>query len=660
MGQSQGYKQVTGEIPATAEMCPARTLDTATGTVALPGKGVSWTAHPVYDRIMPPITDEQMVTLARKLGVQAAAFEVQSYRAKREELIQLEAADPLRYGFDLPHWKDARSFLSNRDELVALGGNGSAKTEFGGKLVNEIISRPNKFVLCVTTNEDLSKQKQQAAVNKYLPPVYRRVAVGPRKRNSVQNVNYSQKGGFTENTFVLANRSQVWFKTVEQYLRAPTSFEGPEYDLIWLDEPVPIALLNTLRLRAAKRAGKIFLSFTAVSGFDAVCADALTGAKLVRSFPIDYCWPGFETKVVVPELTLTEELVRDCPRGHMPYLLQPLNPRQAVICFWTHWNMFLPWQSLFDKMKGKPKAVVKCRLFGWAEKMSGTQFPAFNPNVHVVPVEKVPAEGSDFMADDPAIARSHFILWCRVDHLGRKFIFDESPRYESEGEWVNADGERGDGQRMYAGKGVDWYREYIRAREEEHRRERRGSKVEGRRPEVRREFAGSGLSALGSRPISSVEGRGQDAGANFSAFDFRLSALDSDYVEPERVGDPRAFATQSAAAGGGKSLFELYEDGENPMFFRAAPIRQTVALDIEIINDWLSYDDDKDLSVENEPKLFISERCQNLIRALSNWNPEQGGDSPWKDPIDTLRYLAVGDPQYSDPKAPEVVGGRGF
>lgn len=627
---------------------------------------LKWTRHPMVDRVIPPLNEEELRAWLAKPGGYDAALE---YWRRHEAAIRESEEDPLRRGFEFEFWKDFRELLARKDEVYALGGNGPGKTEIGGKVVVETLMRQRGMkVLCVAQNENASKQLQQPSVHKYLPAELRRVteSQGPRRRGTIANVNWSQKGGFTEGTFVLPNRAQCWFKTVEQYERDNTSFEGPEYDLVWIDEPAPIALVDTLVYRVAKRRGKFLFTFTSIHGFDSVCQRVLTGAKVLVSLPMNWVWgpsgpangPGgpataaplrsaaakkleaavpkpylargyADERVVIPELRMNEEQVKGVPAGHMPYLMQPLNPAQGVIFLWTHWNLFSPrfredprdpatenahWPALFKVAKGKSLSTVRTRLFGWAEKISGCQFPQFNPNVHVLedPARAAQVltrirngEMTSYQAGDPAIARSYFLLWAAVDELGRVFVFDESPRFE-EGDWVNSSEDRGDGQRVHAGRGVNFYKAYIRRREGEH---------------------------------------GQEA--------------------LRRKGDPRAFATQSAAAQGGESLFELFDaDGGTaetaPLHWEPAKVRAQISLDLERINDALAWDENKPISVENEPKLYVLARCQNLIRSMLNWNPEQGSDSPWKDPIDTLRYLFDEPLYYVNPNVPEVVGGRGW
>lgn len=579
---------------------------------------LKWTPHPLLDcdPRMRPLTEPELKSwLAKPNGLDSAL----QYWQLREDRIKEALSDPLERGFELPFWGDFRKFLSERDELYALGGNGPGKTELGGKIVVEKLrSERGMKVLCVAQNENASKQLQQPAVYKYLPRGLRELCEkgGPRRRDTIKNITWSQKGGFTEGTFVMANRSQCWFKTVEQYERDNTSFEGPEYDLVWIDEPAPLTLVDTLSYRVGKRRGKFLFTFTAINGFDAVCMKILTGARVLRSLPMNYDHQlnGPNPAIVIPELSLKEQQIKGLPDGHMPYMMQPLNPRQGIIFLWTHWNVFLPRDeqnpqipALFIKCIGKSKATVRTRLFGWAERVSGCQFPMLDNNVHIIAREDLPApeEGTDYMAADPAIARSYFILWARVDQNGRVYVYDESPTFD-EGQWVDDDGKAGDGQRMNAGKGTEWYKRTIRLREKAH----------------------------GAQPV-------------------------------KRKGDPRGFATEAAAKHGGNSLFELFANegqGEllEPMIFSPAQVRNTILLDLEKVNDLLAYNPDKPITVENEPHLYITSNCQNLIRAMLNWDPAQGQNSPWKDPIDTLRYLVDEPLYYMDPDVPEVVGGRGW
>lgn len=337
-----------------------------------------------------------------------------------------------------------------------------------------------------------------------------------------------------------------------------------------------------------------------------------------------------------PELKLDEVHVRGCPAGHMPFVMQPLDPNAGLVFTWCHWNPFQPTGTfgggglpdLFDTCLGQPKWKVRVKLFGWIEKLAGARIGNFDPNIHVIPHAKIEAllaekKLTTYCMADPHIARSYFIAWKGVDENGVQYIFDECPNSE-EGEWVDANGEEGEGARVYGSAGVNFYKKLIRDRERQH-----------------------GVEAT------------------------------------RRFGDPRAFATQAAAAEGGTSLFELYakdgsetphpsplpsggegEDDLRPMYFEPARIRQTVDLDLERVVSLFAFDREKyekegTLTVENQPKLYVSDKCQNIIRALLNFGGEP--DSPYKDPIDAgARYGFCEETPWIDPAASNVTGGGGW
>jgi hypothetical protein len=604
-----------------------------------------WQPHPMIDFIEDgryrAMSEEQIrMFLANGTPEQF----IEDYWRQRQLRIRKAIDDPLMFGFEPPYWRDLRAFLARKDEVYAMGGNGSAKTEIGGKLVNEKLQESSVNVLCIARDETSSKLIQQRGVYKYLPAGFRMVneKTGPKKRDMNKKISYTLSGGFSDNILTLPNKSTCLFKTVAQFEQSAggkVAFEGMDFDFYWIDEPLPLELLRVIQRRAGKRNAKIFMGATMLFGFDAVCAEILDGAKMLKTLPFNWAWDlntpadvrggmspaiGYpDPKILVPELNLAEVQVKGCPPGHMPYMMQPINPAQGVIFMWTHWNVFLPKSKdnpnvpgYFDKCVRKSKATVRTWLFGWAEKLVGCQFPSFNSNVHIVPQDKIEQmlkekKLTTYMSCDPATARSYFMLWIGVDELGRKFIFDESPRLE-EGEWVSDDGNKGDGPRLYGGRGVNFYKGYIRLREKEH-----------------------GIEAL------------------------------------RRFGDPRAFATEAAAAEGGRSLLELFADegaageGLDPLPFEPAKVMRSLLAEaasgsLDKINDALSYDTDKPISIENEPKLYVSDRCRNLIKCILHWDPAQGEKSPFKDPIDCLRYLFGEELFYVDPDMPEVIGGRGW
>jgi hypothetical protein len=95
------------------------------------------------------------------------------------------------------------------------------------------------------------------------------------------------------------------------------------------------------------------------------------------------------------------------------------------------------------------------------------------------------------------------------------------------------------------------------------------------------------------------------------------------------------------------------------MYFTPAPglrIEEGVAL----INDALAHDPSQPLSPINEPKLYISKKCENLIYSLREWTGADGEKGASKDPIDCLRYLMVITPEQYDEKHFKCKGGGSY
>jgi len=62
----------------------------------------------------------------------------------------------------------------------------------------------------------------------------------------------------------------------------------------------------------------------------------------------------------------------------------------------------------------------------------------------------------------------------------------------------------------------------------------------------------------------------------------------------------------------------------------------------------MSYDTSKPLDSVNRPHFYISQDCENIIRALAEYTGDQGLKEAWKDPIDVLRYAAIADLDHVD------------
>ena len=530
------------------------------------------TPHPIL--ILP--SQDDIKSLAEKLG----ADKVVEILNLREDKILAEKLDPYRHGFDLPHWKEADELLKENNEVLILGGNRASKTEWAAKrVVQTLINKPDARVWCLHTTNQSSIQMQQNVIYKYLPSEYKEL-----KKNKVQNVQYTQKNGFSDNTFILPNKSQCFFMN---YAQKRDVIEGGEVDLIWCDELVPLDWIETLRYRVVTRSGKLIVTFTPITGYSSVVKEFVSGSKILEHRP----------SPLLPD-TIN---VTGCPKGTMPYKAKSHVRPAAVMWFHSELNPYNPFEQLKKTLMGKKSYEIKIRAYGWADNISGSQFPRFNPQSSVIKKEQVPNEGTNYMVVDPAGARNWFMLWMRVAEDGSMYVYREFPD-SSDGEWAlpsaEPDGKAGTAQRSGAGRSLADYKTLI------------------------------------------------------------LSLEDGEEIW-ERYIDPRAGGSKTITDDGGITLIEMLDDGDIPMHFTPAAgvrIEQGVAL----INDGFAYDMNYDVSPLNKPKLYISEDCQNLIYCLKEWTGQDGEKGATKDPIDCLRYLMVMNPEHNNNKTLKGYGGGSY
>lgn len=546
--------------------------------------GGPWTEERIYEWkylphcVLPNPTKEDLKKHIEEHGVD----EVGRWLLKRDSRIWMESDDPFRYAIEPKHWKAADSILNEKDEILVLGGNRAGKTEWAARRVAQMLvgvergefpwpqwmkdrcQKRGLKIWCLHTTNQSSIAFQQQVVYKYLPKELRNA-----RKSKFTNLSYTQKNGFSDNTGVY-NTNQIWFLN---YAQDKQVIEGGEPDLIWCDELVPHDWLETIRYRLITRQGKLILTFTPIHGYTLVVKEYLAGVKIT------------ETK---PSPLLLGKNVAGCPEGTMPFKAEARQGRAGVIWFHTQLNPYSSWDQMQKTLRGRSSYDVKIRAYGWAESTAGSQFPNFGEH-SVVPHDKIPAQGTNYMVIDPAGARNWFMLWCRVDPKGRLWIYREFPD-ETYGEWAlpcdKADGKPGPAQRAGAGKGIQDY---------------------------------CGL----------------------------IADLEGDEEIQERYIDPKAAGTPTASKEGGVTLLDLLDES-GISFVPAATV--TVDERVLLINDLLSYNKEYEIDDDNTPRLFVSERCQNLIYSLREWTGVDGQKGASKDPIDCLGYLTVMSPSFVEAK----------
>jgi hypothetical protein len=122
-----------------------------------------------------------------------------------------------------------------------------------------------------------------------------------------------------------------------------------------------------------------------------------------------------------------------------------------------------------------------------------------------------------------------------------------------------------------------------------------------------------------------------------------ITDLECDEEIEERYIDPRAAGTPTASKEGGVTLLDLLD--ESGLTF-VPSVGVLVDERVLLINDLLSFNKAEEISAENTPRLFVSDRCSNLIYSLREWTGVDGQKGASKDPIDCLGYICVMGPKY--------------
>jgi hypothetical protein len=480
--------------------------------------------------------------------------------------------DPYRYGWKLPHWKDAEDQLLTNSELLVSGGNRSGKTTWAAHaVVKAAVENPNSTIMCFAQNADVSIRQQQGAIYDALPEEYRVKVLGTE-----ENISYTRKNGFSKSSLILPNsKSSIIFKTYAQFLNNDTILEGAELGCrspnwinigAWCDEYlIGPELLATLRFRLATRNSKLLITFTPIDGYTEVVRDYVQGAQTLES--------------------KDAELLN----RKVPYIQKSKNRDAAIVYFHSKDNPFGGYERIANDLKGRPDDEILTRAYGIATKSLSTKFPNFNREVNVIKPSQIPKDGvTKYMILDPAGRKNWFMAWIAVDQTDTYYVYREWP-----------DVGIGDWARWHGGKWI----------------------------------GGEGAKGLGYGIKDYVD------------LITTLEAETSDTVF-ERLIDPRLGAAKYQTQNGASSIIEDLAD--NGLVFVPAP-----GLDIEdgiqAIQSKMSYNRKVPIDALNRPHFYISDRCENIISALTEYTGEQGPDEAWKDPIDVIRYAAIDGIRYVEP-----------
>lgn len=502
----------------------------------------------------------------------------------RETAIKLTEEDPYNFGIELEQWNDAWELFEKYPKLDVLGANRSTKSNFGAKtIVKAAVMNPNSLIWCFSQDSASSLAVQQKMVRHYLPNEFKK-----NIKTSVEYIKFSEKTGFTGNppSFILPNGSQVEFQTYSSFLNNETKFEG--YKLgspnpsfinvgVWFDEYL---LDDKLYNRVMAR----------LSDY---------GAKaLMTVTPIKGLSPFIQSKIGGSRTLKEVDIPREAfPEAHapakVPYIQINDEAENAVIYFQMKNNPWSGFENMVKLKRGSSMAERLTVFCGIPYQTSTSIFPLFSHGLNVLS-DKPNGYGMTFpdvttkdfthyQVVDPAGNRNYVSIWAAVNKSGDVYIWNEWPNADTYGEWAEY-GSGGDG-------GGRW---------------RYGP---------------------GSKKV----------GFNCQMYANAFREVEGGVKVLSRIIDSRFASTEGS---NNNTLFQDFASCNPPMYFEPSSGKgQNEGL--ERLDDWFSYNTDIDIDSANRPRLFIHERCKNLINAVANYSMSGKADEALKDWIDLLRYLRM-------------------
>jgi hypothetical protein len=610
-----------------------------------------------------------------------------AYLEERARRMAAEKSDPFTCGYEPPMWGlvddllvdgntvildvsrleklgakapqvDVPREIAGAPEIYIAGANRSSKSEYGGKKIHKVLrNRDNARTWSFADTGPISIARQQPIFWRYMPLEIKKLAAntGKARQGAVLNISYKQKTGFAEQSFVLPNGSQHWFKNYEQDIE---NVEGDQLDAIWLDELRNIELLRTLRGRMIDRGGIIIVTFTAIDeNYTAVVNEYERGARTV--FEVDAkMLPVKRPKISAGNSPLA---MAPNPLAHTPkepdkpgspaetdfevigYEKVPRikvagpgtdgNQRANIVYFHITDNPYFGYDAAMGRTKGgklplfgeerfyrayrgATRSKILSRVYGILTTTSSQQFPKFSDAIHVIEPERVPRQGTNFLIVDPCDGRNWFMIWIRVDPRGRWYVYREWPSTGHPGAYIPGIGDPG-----------PW--------------------------------------TLPGQPADGVRGPAQSPfGFGLERYIQEILRLEGKEHIQERWMDSRYAANPTVTKEG--STTHIEQLSELGMEFLAASGKE-IAEGTGLINDKLDYDGEiklgqfsPTLARLNEPKLFISRNCANTIYSLREWTGRDKQHGACKDPVDVMRYATLAGLDYIGEDAYSWRGGGSY
>jgi hypothetical protein len=504
--------------------------------------------------------------------------------------------DPLQFGWTLEGWREVMECWKTHKVHCILGGNRSSKSSFAASLVlHAAMSIPEAKIRCYHVNDEKSIAEQQAMVWAALPERFK--ALG-RKKGTNFSIQYSQKNGFTGKKLILPPMPGCTRGSEILFCNYQQYKNDPQTAEGWWAH-----LIWGDEEMPQKLFETLLYRLVDVRG------------RLLLTFTTLNGWSPLIQDILGRVKTL-RTIKSPVLKRQVPVAQESLSrPNTRIYYFQTADNPFVPAKDFLADLKGRPEAEVLARAHGIPTKTTQSPLPGFDELVHVVKHEDLPwmkervhpktgkvlpePHLTPYHVVDPAGDKPWFMAWGAADARGAIWIYREWPDIEY-GAWAepgnSPEGKPGPAQRS-CDMGYDDYKDVI------------------------------------------------------------LNSEREDGFEPhERIMDPRLGNTTVQGADGATSIISQMD--ERGIIFMPAP-GLNIQHGLSLINDRLSYNREEPLSPSNAPRLFISDRCQNLIYCLKNYTNSGKQDEPTKDGVDVLRYLLEHGADYV-PNLSDADGGRTF
>ena len=180
---------------------------------------------------------------------------------------------------------------------------------------------------------------------------------------------------------------------------------------------------------------------------------------------------------------------------------------------------------------------------------------------------------------------------------------------------------------------------------------------------IYREFPDS---TMGEWALPHVNGVGKSVGKpgpaqrplgwGYQQYKDHFEDLENDEDIFERIVDPRMGSATVREKEGESNIINTMANLDFVM--RPAPGVEVEA-GIAKINDALAWDDTEPMTDTNKPKLFVSDRCENMITCMLEYSGQSRAEH-FKDYIDCLRYLLVSGADHITDGSLVATGGGGY